>query len=125
VGIGRKLLTSALEHARAADGEMVCLQVRHNNESAQKLYRTAGFCETDAEMSQHILRCSAPLPFLVLRLPSPTCPLLYAACPKYGHKYVLVVGKLALNCMLNGRAAWALTWMLKMLKMLDADAKDA
>ena len=57
VGIGRKLLKAALEHARAADAQIVCLQVRHNNESAQQLYRTAGFCETDRETSEHILRC--------------------------------------------------------------------
>jgi ribosomal protein S18 acetylase RimI-like enzyme len=56
VGIGRKLLKAALEHARAADAQIVCLQVRHNNESAQQLYRTAGFCEADLETSEHILR---------------------------------------------------------------------
>ena len=56
VGIGRKLLKAALEHARAAGAQIVCLQVRHNNESAQQLYRTAGFCETDLETSEHILR---------------------------------------------------------------------
>lgn len=56
VGIGKKLLAAALAHARANDAQTVCLQVRRNNESAQRLYRKAGFSETDTQTSRNVIR---------------------------------------------------------------------
>ena len=60
MGVGKKLLAAALEHARANDAQTVCLQVRHNNPSAQRLYRNAGFTEPDLETSRKVIRYCAP-----------------------------------------------------------------
>ena len=56
-GVGKKLLAAALSHAKDAGATSVCLQVRHHNEAAQRLYRRAGFAPPgDAEVTSSILR---------------------------------------------------------------------
>lgn len=44
-GLGTKLLTRALEHARSTDLEKIELSVYAHNEAAIKLYRKCGFTE--------------------------------------------------------------------------------
>ena len=56
VGIGSMLLKAALAHAKACNASTVCLQVRRDNISAQRLYRKAGFTEADAQSSNNFLR---------------------------------------------------------------------
>lgn len=50
-GIGRRLLQAVLDTARGAGCSAVTLEVRGDNEVAQRLYRSLGFGDTSVPMS--------------------------------------------------------------------------
>lgn len=45
-GVGTRLLSEFIAHARAANGSGIFLEVRQSNQNARALYRRAGFEET-------------------------------------------------------------------------------
>jgi ribosomal-protein-alanine N-acetyltransferase len=52
-GVGTRLLGEFVEHARAARGSEIFLEVRESNEGARALYRKMGFEETGLRKSYY------------------------------------------------------------------------
>jgi ribosomal-protein-alanine N-acetyltransferase len=52
-GIGARLLAELIEHARAAHGRGIFLEVRESNQAARALYGKAGFKETGLRKSYY------------------------------------------------------------------------
>jgi [ribosomal protein S18]-alanine N-acetyltransferase len=52
-GVGKLLLGQLIEHARAAQGRRIFLEVRESNLVARALYRNAGFAETSLRKSYY------------------------------------------------------------------------
>jgi ribosomal-protein-alanine N-acetyltransferase len=53
-GVGARLLSEFLEHARAEQGSGIFLEVRESNQSARALYRKMGFEETGLRKSYYV-----------------------------------------------------------------------
>jgi ribosomal-protein-alanine N-acetyltransferase len=70
-GIGRRLVDWLLESARTAGIESVHLELRANNEAAQRFYRALGFSETVLLPRYYNGREAAMRMIRVLRSPGP------------------------------------------------------